>query len=137
MKRILVMAAGVSILTGAFVSAFAQTRPAAPSPTPPPAAPRPAAPQPTPVAPANVPTTKMALVDTTMFGDEKAGIARYVRAVKSVQGEFTGKTAELSNLQTRIKAIADEITKLSGSSVVAPETIKAKQDEGERLQREF
>jgi Skp family chaperone for outer membrane proteins len=131
MKRILVIAAGVLILIN--VTASAQTRPAATAP----ATSTPAVPQATPVAAAPVPATKMAFLDTTLFADEKNGIVRYVRAVKSVQGEFAPRQAELVALQTRIKALSDEITKLSASPVVSQETIKAKQDEGERLQREF
>jgi Skp family chaperone for outer membrane proteins len=65
------------------------------------------------------------------------GIRRYVNVVKSVEREFQPKTGELNNLQARIKALADEITKLRGATVVDPSTIKAKQDEGERLQREY
>ncbi|MEP6568139.1 MAG: OmpH family outer membrane protein [Acidobacteriota bacterium] len=129
MKRIPAIAAGLVILISASVSAFAQTRPA--PTTAPPAAPQ------TPVAVAPVPATKMALLDTTQFADEKAGIVRYVRAARTVQGEFATKTAELQSLQTRIKALSDEITKLAANPVVGPESIKAKQDEGERLQREL
>ena len=121
-----------ALLTIAAISAPAQTRPGPTAATP-----RPAAPQPTPVATVAVPATKIAFVDTTEFGDEKTGIKRYVNAVKSVQDEFHTRTAELLNLQNRMKALADEITKLSGNAVVDPKTIQAKQDEGERLQREF
>jgi Skp family chaperone for outer membrane proteins len=143
MSRILSIAAAFLILIGANVSTFAQARPAAtPTPT------RPAAPQPTPVrpavtqpapvaAPSNVPAAKIAIVDTTVFGDEKVGIKRYLNAVTTVQKAFEGKNAELRNLQSQIKAIADDISKLSGASVVSPETIRAKQGEGERLQREL
>jgi len=143
MSRILSIAAAFLILIGANVSTFAQARPAAtPTPT------RPAAPQPTPVrpavtqpapvaAPANVPAAKIAIVDTSVFGDEKVGIKRYLNAVTTVQKAFEGKNAELRNLQSQIKAIADDINRLSGASVVSPETIRAKQGEGERLQREF
>ena len=101
------------------------------------ATPKPVASQPAPSATAAVPDTKIAFVDTTEFGDEKTGIKRYVNAVKTVQLEFKPTTDDLLNLQNRIKAIADEITKLSGNAVVDPKTIQAKPDEGERLQREF
>lgn len=143
MSRILSIAAAVLILIGASIPSSAQTRPTA-SPTPT----RPAAPQPTPVrpavpqsapvaAPANVPASKIAVVDTTAFGDEKTGIKRYINAVNTVQRAFDGKNAELRNLQSQIKVIADDINKLSGNSVVSAESIRAKRDEGERLQREL
>ncbi len=85
----------------------------------------------------NVPPSKIAFVDTTMFGDEKSGIRRYINAVKTVQSEFRIKQQELLTLQNRIKTIADEISRLSGNTVVDPKSIQAKQDEGERLQRDF
>ena len=132
MKRIRLIAAALMLAALLVVSASAQTRPGA-------ANPRPAAPQ-VPAATSNgpVPDTKMAFIDTGAFGDEKAGINRYVNAVKKVEREFAGRQKELIDLQTKIKALADEISRLSaGGSVVDPKTIQAKQDEGERLQRDL
>lgn len=153
MSRIIVIAAACVIAIGASTPTFAQARPAGtPTPTRPAATPtptRPAAPQPTPARPAvtqpapvaqpaNVPAAKIAVVDTTLFGDEKAGIKRYLAAVNTVQKEFEGKNTELRNLQSQIKVIADDITKLTGNnSIVSAETIRAKQDQGERLQRDL
>lgn len=138
MNRTTIIAAAFLVVTSAAAFTPAQTRPATPAPTPA----RPAAPQPTPAATsapaaAAVPAAKIALVDTTAFGDQKAGIKRYLNAVSTVQRGFDATNAELRNLQGQIKAVADEITKLSAASVVSQETIRAKQDEGERLQREF
>jgi Skp family chaperone for outer membrane proteins len=130
MKRIIVFPAVLLLLFLASANASAQTRPgtagakAAPS-------------QPAPGANAEVPDTRIGLADTGMFADEKAGIKRYVNAVKKVEGEFQPRTVELNNLQTRINTIADDISKLSGNSVVGPQTIQAKQEEGQRLQREL
>lgn len=153
MNRIFVIAAAFMILTAASFSTFAQTRPGTPAPSTP--APRPAPPQATPVPaprstapqptaqpapiaiPANVPAAKIALVDTRMFGDEKTGIKRYLNAVNTVERGFDAKNAELRNLQSQIKAIADDINKLSGNPVVSQESLRAKQSEGERLQREL
>ena len=131
MKRILFTTTVVLLLTAASVSISAQVRPG-------PAPAKPAAPQAAPAASAAaVPDTKIALVDKNLFRDEKTGIRRYINAVKSVEIGFQPKTAELNDIQSRIKAIADEITKLSGNAVVSAQTIQAKRDEGERLQREF
>ncbi|MDQ1421915.1 MAG: hypothetical protein QOJ52_3877, partial [Acidimicrobiaceae bacterium] len=55
----------------------------------------------------------------------------------ALEREFQPRQTELTTMQTRIKALADEIGKLSGSSVVDPKTIQAKQDEGESLQRDL
>lgn len=128
MKRVFVVTVGFVVLATMSIFATAQTRPGT------------AAPQPTPVATvpaATVPATKIAVVDTNAFGDEKTGITRYLNAVRSVQDELKVRTVELITLQNRIKVLSDEITKLSGAAVVDPKAIQAKQDEGERLQRDF
>jgi len=78
-------------------SIFAQTRPAA-TPTTTPAQ----------TANANVPESKIALVDTDQFLDEKGGIARLIAAAKRVDGEFSPRRTELQNLNSQIeKATAD------------------------------
>lgn len=131
MKRNIVLPA-LLFLAIASTSALAQAP--APAPAGPP---KPAVPQPTPVAPAPVPATKIAFVDTTAFGNDKGGITRYLNAVKSVRSEFNARTTELVDIQNRMKALGDEITKLSAAPVVGSRTIQAKQDEGVRLEREF
>lgn len=136
MRIFRLFAATLFIAAIAATSAFAQqrggtTQPAARA-TPPAAAPAQTGP---------VPSSKIAYVDTSFFGDEKAGIARYVTAMNNLQREFQPRTTELQNLANRIKTIADEISKLQGSSgpsgVVSQQSIVDKQEEGERLQREL
>ena len=57
---------------------------------------------------ANVPDSKIALVDTDAFLDEKQGITRLVLAAKAVEAEFQPRRTELQNLQQLIdKATAD------------------------------
>jgi len=56
----------------------------------------------------NVPDTKLALVDTDQFLDEKAGIVRLVTAAKKVENEFLPRRTELQTLQAQIdKLTAD------------------------------
>jgi Skp family chaperone for outer membrane proteins len=132
MKNIRILAATMMLAVILAVSASAQTRPGTTT-----AAARPAA---TPAATSNapLPDTKIAFIDTGAFSDEKEGIARYVNAMKALQNEFEPRQKELDTMQNRIKALADEISKLnSGSAVVDPKTIQAKNDEGERLQRDL
>jgi len=134
MKRVFIVTVGFVILSISVLAA-AQTRPA-PTTT----APRPATPQPTPAAPVAavaVPNSKIAVVNTDAFRDDKVGITRYLKAVASLDAEFKVRNDELNNLQARLKTIADEINKLSNSPVVSQQTIQAKQDEGERLQRDL
>jgi Skp family chaperone for outer membrane proteins len=109
-----------------------QTTPARPTPTP---LPRPAA---TPVVnSAAVPDSRIALIDTSMFGDEKSGIYRYVDAARAVQAEFKVRSDEVLNLQNRINALITEIQTLSKAPVVDQKTIQAKQQQGETLQAEW
>lgn len=113
------------------ISASAQTRPGAT---------RPAAPQTTPPAvnTGPVPDTKIAYIDTSAFAEEKGGITRYVNAMKALEREFQPRQTDLNNIQARIKAIADEITKLNANpNLVDQKSILAKQDEGEKLGRDL
>lgn len=128
MRNFRIIAAAMMLAAIVVVSASAQTRPAAGTA-------RPAA---TPAASnAPLPDTKIAFIDTGAFGDDKGGITRYVTAVKSLEREFDPRQKELVGMETRIKALADELGKLTGSTVVSPQTIQAKQDEGARLQRDL
>ena len=78
-------------------SVLAQTRPAV----------TPATSTPTQTT-ANVPDSKIALVDTDAFLDEKQGITRLVTAAKAVEAEFQPRRTELKNLDDQInKATAD------------------------------
>jgi len=65
--------------------------------------------QPTaPATSANIPDSKIALIDSSAFSDEKQGIVRLVAAIKRVNSEFQPKQAELQTLQQQIdKATAD------------------------------
>src|SRR5882672_8809086 len=132
MKRLFLICAALTLTT---ISVVGQTRPQTtpvrPTPTP---VPRPAA---TPAATnAPVPDSRIALIDTTMFGDEKNGIWRYVDAAKSVQAEFKTRADEVQNLENRLNALVNEIQMLSKAPVVDQKTIQVKQQQGATLQTE-
>jgi Skp family chaperone for outer membrane proteins len=126
MKNFRIFAAALMLAAILAVSASAQTRPATGTT---PARPAPAA------SNAPVPDTKIAFINTEAFGDEKAGITRFVAAMKSLEREFKPRQDELNSMQTRIRTIAEEISKTQ--AVADPKTIQAKQDEGERLNRDL
>ncbi len=121
------------ILTVTFaIAAAAQT----PRPTPTPAT----QPRPTPApvtANTPVPQSKIALIDTTAFGDEKNGIYRYVDAARAVQSEFKTRTDEIQNLQNRLNSLVNEIDALMKVTPVDQKTVQAKQQQGQILQTEF
>lgn len=84
-------------------------------------------------------TGKIGWIDTGAFGDEKEGIKRFTNALTALGNEVKPKETELINLQTRINTIAEDIRKLTGTPGAVPtgDTLRAKQEEGARLQREF
>lgn len=84
---------------------------------------------------AAVPDTKIALINTEAFGDEKAGITRLVNAVKSVDREFTPRKNELQTLQQNIQKLTTEIQ--TTQNVADPKTIQAKVDQLEQMKKDF
>jgi outer membrane protein len=105
-------------------SALAQQKPAGTAAAPPPVA----------SAPASVPATKVALINTEMFADEKQGIVRIVAAIKRVDAEFAPKKAELQQLQTKLQQLQDDIEKTK--NVAAPTATQQKMDQLEQLKKE-
>jgi Skp family chaperone for outer membrane proteins len=133
MKIVRIAAASAILAAFAALPAYAQgTRPAGNTP-------RPAATPATTTAPANaaVPESKIALVDTEAFGDEKTGIVRFVEALRFLQREVKPKQDEMLAIQAKIQQLAKDIDTLSKSAVVDPQSIRAKRDEGARLEREL
>src|SRR5205085_7213613 len=73
------------------------------------------------------------------FGDDTGGIAKYLTASKALEAEMKPRLADLTALETRMKAISDDLAKM-GSNPAVPidqKAAAAKQDEGQRLQREY
>jgi outer membrane protein len=112
----------------------AQTKPAGPAPA--------TQTKPTTSAPAtggsatgNVPDTKLALVDTDAFLDEKAGIVRLVAAAKKVEAEFSPRRTELQNLQSQVDKMTADLQK--ASPVQDPKVSAQQQDAIDQKKREI
>jgi len=76
----------------------------------------------------NVPDTKIALIDSSAFSDEKQGIVRLVNAIKSVNAEFQPRKAELETLNQQIEKATADLQK------VAPmQTAQLNQQQAERI----
>lgn len=114
----------------AVLPAFAQQRGGAAANTQP-ASPAAAAPQ----TSGPVPASKIAFVNTQAFGSEKGGITRYITAVKNLEREFKPSYDELTNINNRIQALAKEIS--TTQNMADQNSIRLKEEEGARLQREF
>ena len=130
MKIIRLIVAVLFVTAVASISAFAQG-----GATKTPATQTPA----TQTAPAtvNVPASKMAIINSAYFGDEKEGIIRYVNELKKLDREFQPRQKELEDMAKRYQALADEIAKLQGVAVADVKAIQAKQEEAQRLERDY
>jgi len=151
-KRLLIL---LSIVGGSALSIWGQARPtptptrARPTPTPATARPTPtptsARPnvsptqsvQPTPNLVVAVPPSRIAVVDTSVFSDEKAGIFLVIDATKSLHNEFRTREQELKTIQDRLNTLVEDIRKLRQANPVDQKAIQAKQEEGLRLQQDF
>src|SRR5712691_12218635 len=67
----------------------------------------------------NVPETKIALVNSEEFADEKTGIVRFVNAVKRLQKEFEPKNAELQQLNQQIEKATADLNKVAAMQTPA------------------
>lgn len=86
------------------------------------------------------PLTKMGFIDTGAFASEKDGIKSYVAALTRMETQLKPQTQELQALQTKLVNLQNEIRKLQEAPATPgqpPVDIRAKQEEGARLQREF
>src|SRR5829696_2186630 len=117
--------AAVALLTAAAFSVSAQQKPA----TPP--APAATAPQ-TTVA---VPDSKMAMIYSDMFLDQKTGIARFNSLLGTLNREFAPRQTELQGLQTRIATLTKEID--DTQNVADPNALRRKRDQLAQMSTEF
>jgi Skp family chaperone for outer membrane proteins len=85
---------------------------------------------------------KIGWIDSGAFGDEKAGISKYVQAQKSIDTEMQPKVTELKNIQTQMQTLQSDIQKLQGTPASVPaenvqKQIADKTDQGQKLQRDY
>jgi len=105
-------------------------RPPAAQPTPTPSAPQAAAP--TTVA---LPMSKMAVIYTDLFLDQKTGIAKFSSVLTKLNGEFQAVRNELTQLQTRGQQLEDEINKLQTAPAGTPIDQRSLQTKVEQLEQ--
>lgn len=104
-------------------SVLAQTKPAAPATSS------------APVQTGNLPETKIALVDTDEFLNEKTGILRLVTAAKKVEGEFQPRRTELQTLQQQIQKATDDLAKVA--NVQSPAVSQQQQDKIDQMKKDY
>lgn len=86
---------------------------------------------------AQAPTSRIGLVNSYSFGDEKTGITKYLNAVKALNTEFAPLQAELTTMNARLKTLSSELDKLRGTPAATSDAARAKVDEAEKLQRDI
>ena len=114
-----------------------QQRPAGAPATQPTPTPAPAAPAAATVA---LPMSKMAVISSDAFLNEKTGIAKFNTTVTKLNGEFQKVKEELTQLQTRAQTLESEITKLREAPAGTPidqRALQAKIDQLEQLKKDI
>lgn len=76
--------------------------------------------------------TKVAVIDTDLFSDPKAGITRLVTVMNSLDREMKPRRDEIAVLQARLEKLGKEVS--DTSAIADPKTIAAKRDEADRIQ---
>ena len=140
MKRHHLLPVSALLVAALVASASAQQpagRPAAqPTPTPTATAPAAAA----PAAAVQLPMSKMAIIYTDLFLDQKTGIAKFNNVVTKLNGEFQKTKDELTAMQTRATALDSEIAKLRDAPAGAPvdqRALQAKMDQLDQLKKDI
>jgi len=95
-------------------------------------------PQPRPTSPAtsaNVPDSKVAVIDSAAFQDEKQGIVKVVAALKRLNSEFQPRATELQNLQQQIDKAKADLQK--AAPVQDPKVSQQQQDSNDLLEKKL
>jgi outer membrane protein len=97
--------------------------------------------QPRPQAPAaptvNVPVSKMAVIYSEQFQDQKTGIARFTVTLNKLNAEFQKIQNDLTQTSQRLTVLQDEITKLQQAGGATPAQIQAKIDTLDQQKRDY
>jgi len=88
-------------------------------------------------APALLPLSRVAWVNSNAFAAEEGGIKQLVRNIKELQLEFGGTESELSLLNEKLRTIVGELQKLQAGGEANAQAFQEKQAEGLALQREL
>jgi len=84
---------------------------------------------------AQTPASKVGIVDSGAFFDEKAGVTKLVAATKQLNDGFKITQTDLETLNKRLQTLAAEIDNLRKQPSPDQKVLQAKADEGEQLQR--
>jgi outer membrane protein len=137
MNRLSLFPVSALLLAGIAALANAQQPAARPAAQPTPTATAPTA---SATAPVQLPMSKMAVIYTDLFLDQKTGIAKFNSLVTKLNGEFQKTKDELTQMQTRGTALETEINKLREAPEGAPvdqRSLQAKIDQLDQLKKDI
>ncbi|HKP38023.1 MAG TPA: OmpH family outer membrane protein [Pyrinomonadaceae bacterium] len=89
----------------------------------------------TPTTSANIPDSKVALIDSSAFADEKQGITKFVSALKRVNAEFQPRQTELQALQQQIEKATADLQK--AAPVQDPKVSQQQQDKIDQMKKDY
>ena len=107
--------------------------------TSPVAQPTPTPPAPVAAAPQTLPMSKMAVIYTDLFLDQKTGIAKFNSVIAKLNAEFQKLKDEINGMQTRAQTLEAEINKLRGAPAGTPidqRSLQAKIDQLDQLKKD-
>jgi Skp family chaperone for outer membrane proteins len=79
--------------------------------------------------------TKIAIINTNRFGDEKTGIAKLVNAVKIIKREFEPQQTELKSLKDKYQVLIKEINQIKSTPAADPKTVQPKIEQAEEMRK--
>jgi Skp family chaperone for outer membrane proteins len=87
-------------------------------------------------------TTKVGIIDTSLFADDKRGIQKFIAAYKQLETEFNPRRTDITGIENRLKTIQADFTKMQTEaakpgSPVSAESVQKKLEEGQNLQIEY
>src|SRR5215207_2468336 len=133
-QHLLPISALIVLAIATTVSAQRPAASPAAQPTPTPAA------APAATATVALPVSKMGVIYTDLFLDQKSGIAKFNSIVTKLNGEFQKPKDEIIQMQTRGQALEAEITKLRDAPAGTPidqRSLQAKIDQLEQLKKDI
>jgi Skp family chaperone for outer membrane proteins len=87
-----------------------------------------------------LPMSKMAVIYTDLFLDQKTGIAKFNAVVNKLNGEFQKTKDDLAQMQNRAQALESEINKLQNAPAGTPidqRSLQSKIDQLDQLKKDL
>lgn len=81
--------------------------------------------------------SKIGVINSNEFANEKTGITKYISTVKTLNAEFQSTDTELRTMNSRLQAINKELETARATPNTQQSVVAAKIEEGEKISREI